>query len=293
MRGILMKKPEPAPRPRPARGSVTSRDGATIGYRQLGAGPSLVLLHGGMQSAHNLLQLAEHLGDAFTLYVPDRRGRGMSGLPGGPYGVDRAVEDLEALLALSGARCVFAASVGGIIALQTALRSDRIEKLALYEPPLWVEDASPATWLPRFDREIAAGDLGAAFVTHGKGVEASPLFRFAPRFLLDPLFRLALEKQDTDVEGGEVALRALVLTMRADAQLVIETRSAPDLYRGITADLLLLGGGRSPASLRRATDALAAALKAQRITFPKLAHLGADNSGKPQMVAEELRRFFS
>ena len=60
-------------------GSVTSRDGTLIGYRQIGDGTEVVLLHGAGQSSANLLALARALMDCFTVYVPDRRGRGMSG----------------------------------------------------------------------------------------------------------------------------------------------------------------------------------------------------------------------
>ena len=60
-------------------GSVTSRDGTLIGYRQLGDGTEVVLLHGAGQSSANLLALARALMDCFTVYVPDRRGRGMNG----------------------------------------------------------------------------------------------------------------------------------------------------------------------------------------------------------------------
>jgi hypothetical protein len=48
-------------------GFVTSQDGTTIGYRQLGHGPGVVLLHGGMESAQSHMQLAEQLSDAFTV----------------------------------------------------------------------------------------------------------------------------------------------------------------------------------------------------------------------------------
>src|SRR5690348_4242592 len=58
--------------------SVTSKDGTTIGYRQLGHGPGVVLLHGAMESAQSHLQLAEALADTYTVYLPDRRGRGLS-----------------------------------------------------------------------------------------------------------------------------------------------------------------------------------------------------------------------
>lgn len=69
-----------------ATGTVTSKDGTTIGYRQLGQGPGVVMLHGAMESAQSHMQLATALADAFTVYLPDRRGRGLSG----PFGADTA-----------------------------------------------------------------------------------------------------------------------------------------------------------------------------------------------------------
>ncbi len=60
-------------------GSVTSKDGTTIGYRQIGHGPGVVLVHGAMESALSHSQLAEALADTFTVCVYDRRGRGRSG----------------------------------------------------------------------------------------------------------------------------------------------------------------------------------------------------------------------
>src|SRR4029453_1234848 len=73
-------------------GFVTSKDGTTIGYRQFGHGPGVVLLHGTMSSAHNHMQLAEALADAFTVYVPDRRGRGLSGPFSKDYSIQTEVE---------------------------------------------------------------------------------------------------------------------------------------------------------------------------------------------------------
>jgi hypothetical protein len=82
-----------------ATGLVTSKDGTHIGYRHIGHGPGVVVLHGTMSLAHNHMQLAEAMADAFTVYVPDRRGRGLSGPFGDAYGIQREVEDLSALLA--------------------------------------------------------------------------------------------------------------------------------------------------------------------------------------------------
>jgi pimeloyl-ACP methyl ester carboxylesterase len=99
---------------------VASRDGTRIAYRQLGHGPGVVLVHGSMETGRNHMQLAEALADAFTLYLPDRRGRGDSGPSGDGYNIAREVEDLDALLTQTGATNLFGVSSGGLIALEAA-----------------------------------------------------------------------------------------------------------------------------------------------------------------------------
>jgi hypothetical protein len=61
---------------------VTSKDDTTIGYRQMGAGLGLILLHGGASASQKHMWLGTMLSDAFTIYNPDRPGRGLSG----PFG---------------------------------------------------------------------------------------------------------------------------------------------------------------------------------------------------------------
>jgi hypothetical protein len=46
---------------------VTSKDGAAIHFRQIGSGPGLILVHGGMQTAGRLSQLANRMSDRFTV----------------------------------------------------------------------------------------------------------------------------------------------------------------------------------------------------------------------------------
>ena len=87
----------------PVLGSVTSADGTTIGYRRFGRGPGLVLLHGSMSSGAHHTELARLLADTFTVYVPDRRGRGLSGPYGGRDPLVEELEDLSALIAATGA----------------------------------------------------------------------------------------------------------------------------------------------------------------------------------------------
>ena len=63
----------------------------------------MVIVHGSKESARSHTGLALALADAFTVYLPDRRGRGMSGPFRPGYGIRTEVEDLEAVLAESGA----------------------------------------------------------------------------------------------------------------------------------------------------------------------------------------------
>lgn len=78
-------------------GSVTSA-GTTIGYRQVGSGPGLLLLHGGMQASQHYMRLAAALANSFTVYLPDRRGRGLSGSPGEQHSLAQECEDVAVLL---------------------------------------------------------------------------------------------------------------------------------------------------------------------------------------------------
>jgi hypothetical protein len=85
--------------PSEAADSVRSADGTVIGYRQVGGGPGIVLVRGGGQSSQNLMTLAGRLSDRFTVYVPDRRGRGMSGPYREDHGLRHEIEDLAKLRA--------------------------------------------------------------------------------------------------------------------------------------------------------------------------------------------------
>jgi len=91
--------------------AVASSDSTRISYRRFGRGPGVVLIHGGMSSAHNHLELALALADAFSVYVPDRRGRCASGSFGDGYSIQKEVEDLDAVLTKTGAQNVFGVSV--------------------------------------------------------------------------------------------------------------------------------------------------------------------------------------
>jgi pimeloyl-ACP methyl ester carboxylesterase len=276
------------------RGFVSSADGTRIGYRRLGSGPAVILLHGAMMASQNLLRLATELGKHFTVYVPDRRGRGETGDFGPSYCMAREAEDLRALVESSGAERAFGLSSGAIILLHASLELPALRKLALYEPPLLLAGSSHTDWVPQFEREVEQGELAAAMATVVAGTGDPGGLALMPRFLLVPFFRLALNAEAKTEKPGEVPLAALIPTMRYDAQLVSETAGALAHYDAIRAEVLLLGGSKSAAYLRQGLDALARALpRAVRVELADVGHLAADNGGKPVLVAEQLRAFFT
>ena len=115
--------------------TVRSADGTTIGYRQTGHGKGLIICHGGGRISQNYAKLAMALADSYCVYIPDRRGRGLSGPEGSSYGMQQATEDLIAVMDATGADAIFGHSAGALIALETML-SKPLSKIALYEPPL-------------------------------------------------------------------------------------------------------------------------------------------------------------
>ena len=80
-------------------GYVTSLDGTRIGFLRQGNGPGLVLVQGAMGTAQDYRELAQALSANFTVYTPDRRGRGMSAKPYDRWhDIARDVEDVDAIL---------------------------------------------------------------------------------------------------------------------------------------------------------------------------------------------------
>jgi esterase/lipase len=94
--------------------SVRSKDGTTIGFRQLGQGPGVVILHGGALASQHYMKLGTALAEEFTVYIPDRRGRGMSGPYGPHYSIEREDEDIDAIVTDTGAQYVFGEADGGL-----------------------------------------------------------------------------------------------------------------------------------------------------------------------------------
>ena len=283
--------------------SVTSLDGTRIGYRRLGAGPGLIVLHGSMCSGASHRELARSLAERFTVWLPDRRGHGLGGRAHDSGGyrpgptLPQETEDLQALLAATGARHVFAVSSGALVALHTALVApDLLDQVVLFEPPLLPDAAQARQLAERCARELDGGDLRGAMVTAWRASEMGPaVIRALPRPLLTWMVGQGLAAQERKGSGDHTPMRVLAGVVPRDLAVAAETAGDAGRFAPVAARVLLLGGSRSPGYLRAALDALEQVLPhARRVEIPGVGHecpLDTDLRGRPELVAREVRSF--
>jgi pimeloyl-ACP methyl ester carboxylesterase len=288
-------------------GSVVSADGTTIGYRRLGHGPSVIVLHGGVNASQHMLKLARALADAFTVYLPDRRGRGMSGAFGPAYGIEREDEDLAAMAEHTAAESVFGPANGGLFALHGAIGLAQVRKVAAYEPLLlWggPDDVAIRRTFTTMQQMIRGGRLGEAvmYSIHesvqrevsrghmsswvGTGVQAFPSRIGAG--LIDLLLR------HHHPRPGNVAWRELVASLPTELDPVLDTEGTLEQYRQLDAQVLLLSGSESDPMFLRCANALHRVLPHSTVLrLPGLNHDSAQTYGKPDTIAAALRLFFA
>ncbi len=277
-------------------GFATSKDGTKIHYRQIGSGKGLVLVHGGMMYSRNFMTLAGLLANDFSVYVPDRCGRGLSEMHKN-YSLLAESEDMQAILEQTNTSNIFGLSAGAIIVLQTSIASPSLKKIALYEPPILIGETSGNInqTIRNYEQAIADQNYGKAFISIVKGTDDNgSLMKFLPAFITAPLMDIAINLEARKkLDESKIHLKSLLLAMQYDFEIVNGSQGIIDKSKNITADVLLLGGEKSQSYLKDALDKLNFELpKAERVTFSNVGHMAADNSEKPGIVATELRRFF-
>jgi pimeloyl-ACP methyl ester carboxylesterase len=130
--------------------TVTSKDGTTIAFDQIGQGPTVIFVDGGLQYRafdQGMAPLAELLAPHFTVFHYDRRGRGDS-TDTQPFAVAREIEDIEALIEEAGGSAfLYGISSGAALAFEAALALDgKVKKLVMYEPPYNDDDQARQGW---------------------------------------------------------------------------------------------------------------------------------------------------
>jgi pimeloyl-ACP methyl ester carboxylesterase len=288
-------------------GSVRSADGTRIGYRRLGHGPAVVVLHGGVNASQHMMRLGRALADAYTVYLPDRRGRGSSGAYGRAYGIDREDEDLAAMVEHAGAECVFGPANGGLFALHGAIGLGQVRRVAAYEPLLlWggPHDAAIRHTLTTMQQLIRSGRPGEAIMfSIREGVDREVRRRHLSRWVgtavhaFPPkvgagLVDLALRLQRP--RSRHVAWRQLVASLPTELDPVLDTEGTLEQYRQLGAQVLLIYGAETDPVFVDCAEALHAVLPHSTVLrLPGLNHDSAQNYGKPETIAAALRLFFA
>jgi pimeloyl-ACP methyl ester carboxylesterase len=266
--------------------TVTSADGTVIGYRTIGQGPALIVVGGAMRAAEDYLALARALAERYRVHVVDRRGRGLSGPQGPRYAIARECEDLLAIQASTGAKVVFGHSYGGLVALETAVRSDAFEAMVLYEPAVSVRGSIPTAWMTPYRALLERGDTRGAFACFVQAFGPGPMAKL-PRWYLRAVLRCVFRRR-----RWEQRYEPLLATNLAEHEQVAACDDHVASYGAITARLLLLGGSRSPAIMTTLP------LEGLQQTVPdmtvdiidSLDHFAPDERA-PEVVARRVLRF--
>jgi len=222
-------------------------DGLAIHERRAGAGPPVVVLHGGPGAHHDyLLPAFDALAIDRQLIFYDQRGGGRS--PAGreiPVGWQEHVADLEALRGLWGYEQLTLAgySWGGLLAeLYAVTHPARVARLALVSPaPCWREARD------EFERRFQARTMSPALQAARKALRESGLRERDPSAHAQQMFELAVAGYFHDpARATELTPFRVTERTRHD---VWESLGAYDLrpaLRGLSVPALVLHGDDDP-----------------------------------------------
>lgn len=260
--------------------TTISEDGTRIAFEVIGDGPPLIMVDGAMcyREFGPTRKLAEELKNDFAVHIYDRRGRGESA--NGEYTPQREVEDVAALVKEAGGTAhLFGASSGAILALNAANAGIGVTKLAMYEPPMIVDNThapTPAGFATEMRQLVAENRRGDAVKKFMRLVDV-PAFGIVMMQLMPPWRKL----------------KAVAHTLPSDMDIAVEFQQGEplptDRWTTATMPALVADGGKSPAHMRNGAAALAAVLpNATHRTIPGLTHLY-----KAPVLAPVLRDFLA
>lgn len=257
-----------------------SKDGTSIAFDQAGQGPPLILVDGALcyRASGPMGPLAKLLAPRFTVFTYDRRGRGDSS-DTRPYSVEREVDDIGALLdEAGGSAFVYGTSSGAALALEAAARLSNIRKLALYEAPFIVDNSRPP-------QPADLNDRMSALIASDQRSDAVKLFM---QTVGVPAFGIAMMR----LMPVWSKLTAVAHTLPYDFAILDDNWYGKPLsdarWASATMPALVTAGGKSPAWMQNAMQALAGVLpNARHRTLERQNHMV-----KPQVLAPVLEEFF-
>ena len=264
--------------------TVTSKDRTKIAFDKVGSGPAVILINGAIAYRRafdsTLEQVAELLGEQFTVYDYDRRGRGESG-DTRPFTKEREIEDVQALVEEAGGEAmVLAFSSGSAVALDAAAVTPGIVKVAVYEAPFIVDDSRQPVPTDYAEQLMKLG-------SEGKREEAVEYF--ARHALGIPDEYMGGMKQDEAIWSRMIGVAHTIAYDAAFVGDVMQGKPLPtDRWARVTMPVLVLDGGASDAWMHHAADALAEVLPdASRQTLE-----GQTHAVDPKVLAPVIIEFF-
>jgi pimeloyl-ACP methyl ester carboxylesterase len=254
---------------------VTSKDGTVIAYERSGAGPAVILVDGALCSRAfgPMPKLAPLLAEHFTVFVYDRRGRGSSG-DVQPYSKAREIEDIGALNRVAGGSAsLLGLSSGAALALEAAAAGVSIRKVVAYEPPYVGQDS-----------KTGASYEGNLKKLIGEGRRGDAVKYFMRDMVQVPGLMLVLMQLMFGIWGK---LKAAAHTLPYDAAVMGDFTVPAGRLRAIQTPTLVMNGSKTDARLKRAAQAVTAAL-------PNAKHLvlaGQTHNVSPKVLTRAVMEF--
>lgn len=182
---------------------IVAVNGVRLFSRQVGAGPLVVVLHGGPGAHHDyLLPQYDRLARGRELFYYDQRGGGRSPVPREtPVGWREHVADLEALRRHLGLAhlTLLGYSWGGLLAvLYTLEQPSHVERLALVSPA-----SITARWRREFERRFAERMAAPELVGAREALKASGLRERDPGAYRRRAFELSVAGYFCDVADAQ------------------------------------------------------------------------------------------
>ncbi len=255
-------------------GTVTTESGTPLAYWRCGEGPPLVMVHGTAADHSRWGPVLPALEDHFTVYAVDRRGRGGSG-DSDDYAIAREFEDIAAVVDSLGEPVdLLGHSYGGLLALEAALLSQNVRRLMLYDPGIEVpgEEIYPSEVVERMYALLEAGDRAGVIETTMRKVAGLP-----PETVE---YMRTLPVWQSRVDAAHTIPREL--------RAIKSYRFDPGRFENLATPTLLLSGGDSPAAMRKAAEAVDAALPDSRLVVMEGQGHSAMDTGTDRFTAEVL-----
>lgn len=215
-------------------------DGAATTIETWGErGPVMLCVHGMTSSRKSWVRFAHHYADRYRVVAYDQRGHGDASGVAGPMSLDRAVLDLENVVALTGADVLVGHSWGGTVVIRGAARTKARAVVAIDPAIVALPDAWYAEFLEELDPLFALhGNARAQHVRENYADwhddDVAGKIHAVQTMTADPIAGLRDQNRDGrwDVRADIAAFdRPLLLLMADPSESIVQ----PDVMAGVRA----------------------------------------------------------